>query len=75
MDPIGRQLNPEESRLLTVLLQDGRSPTTAPPRDRDVARTRPARRRRRPRPTERDGLTASEATADGDESWSVRASL
>jgi hypothetical protein len=72
MDPIGRQLNPEEAGILTVLQQDGRTPhdrTTlgiAMALERDPIDVAGALDRLR-----RDGLTASEATNDGEESWTA----
>ncbi len=72
MDPIGRQLNPEEAGILTVLQQDGRTSqdrTTlgiAMALERDSIDVAGALDR-----LKRDGLTASNATADGEESWTA----
>jgi len=72
MDPIGRNLNPEEVGILTVLRQDGRTPhdrTTlgiAMALERDVVDVAGALDR-----LKRDGLTASEMTGDGEESWAA----
>ncbi len=72
MEPIGRQLNPEEVGILTVLLQDGRTPhdrTTlgiAVALERDPVDVGGALSR-----LKRDGLTDSEMTGDGKESWSA----
>jgi hypothetical protein len=72
MDPIGRELNPEEKSVLTVLLQEGRGThdctaagvATALERDPvDVAGVLTR--------LERDGLTSSTVDADGDECWSA----
>ena len=73
MDPIGRQLNPEEAGILTVLLQDGRTPQdrtavrVAMTLERDPLDVAGALER-----LKRDGLTDSEMTGDGEESWSAR---
>ena len=70
MDPIGRNLNPEEVGILTVLRQDGRTPhdrTTlgiAVTLERDVIDVAGALDR-----LKRDGLTASEMAGDGEEAW------
>ena len=75
MDPIGRQLNPEEAGILTVLQQDGRTSQDrtalgiAMALERDPIDVAGALDR-----LKRDGLTASEATTDGEESWSATAS-
>jgi hypothetical protein len=75
MDPIGRQLNPEEVGILTVLQQDGRTPHDrtalgiAMALERDPIDVAGALDR-----LKRDGLTASEVTGDGEESWSATAS-
>jgi hypothetical protein len=75
MDPIGRNLNPEEAGILTVLQQDGRTPHDctalgiAMALERDPLDVAGALDR-----LKRDGLTASEATGDGEESWSATAS-
>jgi hypothetical protein len=72
MDPIGRHLNPEEAGILTVLQQDGRTPHDrtalgiAMALERDPIDVAGALDR-----LKRDGLTASEATNDGEESWSA----
>jgi hypothetical protein len=72
MDPIGRQLNPEEAGILTVLLQDGRTPHDrtaagiAMALERDPVDVAGALVR-----LKRDGLTASEVTGDGEEAWSA----
>jgi hypothetical protein len=72
MDPIGRHLNPEEAGILTVLQQDGRTPHDrtalgiAMALERDPIDVAGALDR-----LKRDGLTASEATGDGEESWSA----
>ena len=72
MDPIGRNLNPEEAGILTVLRQDGRTPhdrtalCIAMTLERDPLDVAGALDR-----LKRDGLTASEVTGDGDESWSA----
>jgi hypothetical protein len=72
MDPIGRNLNPEEASILTVLQQDGRTPhdrTTlgiAMALERDPVDVAGALTR-----LKRDGLTASEPTGDGEESWTA----
>ncbi|HJZ35617.1 MAG TPA: hypothetical protein VJ204_05015 [Solirubrobacterales bacterium] len=72
MDPIGRQLNPEEVGILTVLQQDGRTSHDrtamgiAMALERDPVDVAGALDR-----LKRDGLTASEATADGGESWTA----
>jgi hypothetical protein len=72
MDPIGRQLNPEEAGILTVLQQDGRTPHDrtalgiAMALERDPIDVAGALDR-----LKRDGLTASEPTADGEESWTA----
>ncbi len=72
MDPIGRQLNPEEAGILTVLLQDGRTPQDrtalgiAMALERDPLDVAGALDR-----LKRDGLTASEVTGDGEECWSA----
>lgn len=72
MDPIGRQLNPEEAGILTVLLQEGRTPHArtasgiAMALERDPIDVAGALDR-----LKRDGLTASEVTGDGEESWSA----
>jgi hypothetical protein len=75
MDPIGRHLNPEEAGILTVLQQDGRTSHDrtalgiAMALERDPIDVAGALDR-----LKRDGLTASEATGDGEESWSATAS-
>ena len=72
MEPIGRQLNPEEVGILTVLRQDGRTPHDrtasgiALTLERDPVDVAGALER-----LKRDGLTASVVTGDGDESWSA----
>jgi hypothetical protein len=72
MDPIGRQLNPEEVGILTVLRQDGRTPQDrtalgiAMALERDPIDVAGALDR-----LKRDGLTASEPTDDGEESWTA----
>jgi hypothetical protein len=72
MDPIGRQLNPEEVGILTVLQQDGRTPQDrtalgiAMALERDPIDVAGALDR-----LKRDGLTASEPTDDGEESWTA----
>jgi hypothetical protein len=72
MDPIGRQLNPEEAGILTVLQQDGRTPHDctalgiAMALERDPLDIAGALDR-----LKRDGLTASEAIGDGEESWTA----
>ena len=72
MDPIGRNLNPEEVGILTVLRQDGRTPHDrtalgiAMALERDPLDVAGALDR-----LKRDGLTASEATNDGEESWTA----
>jgi hypothetical protein len=70
MDPIGRQLDPEEQSVLTVLTQEGRLPRdcTVPgvaiALERDVVDVAGVLRR-----LERDGLTAHEVDGQGEESW------
>jgi hypothetical protein len=70
MDPIGRQLNPEEQSVLTVLTQEGRGPhdRTAPgvaiALERDVVDVAGVLRQ-----LERDGLTAHEVDGQGEECW------
>jgi hypothetical protein len=72
MDPIGRQLNPEEAGILTVLQQDGRTPQDrtalgiAMALERDPIDVAGALDR-----LKRDGLTSSEPTSDGEESWTA----
>jgi DNA-binding MarR family transcriptional regulator len=71
MDPIGRELNPEELSILTVLLQDGRTAAdrtaagVATALERDPVDVAGALSR-----LERDGLTASEMDTDlGVQCW------
>jgi hypothetical protein len=72
MDPIGRNLNPEEAGILTVLRQDGRTPHDrtalgiAMALERDPLDVAGALDR-----LKRDGLTTSEATNDGEQSWTA----
>jgi hypothetical protein len=70
MDPIGRELNPEERAVLIVLTQDGRTPhdrtssAVAMALERvalDVAAVLSR--------LKRDGLTASDVDARGEETW------
>jgi hypothetical protein len=72
MDLIGRQLNPEEQSVLTVLLQEGRgahdrtATGVAMALERspiDVANVLTS--------LKRDGLTSFEVDAEGDECWSA----
>jgi hypothetical protein len=70
MDPIGRELNPEERAVLLVLSQDGRtshdrtSSGVAMALERDPVDVAGVLSR-----LKRDGLTSSEVDAQGEEAW------
>jgi hypothetical protein len=70
MDPIGRELNPEEQSVLTVLTQEGRgshdrtATGVALALERDVVDVAGVLTR-----LERDGLTTSATEGDGEQCW------